>query len=113
MVGAQLAVRPHAVRARPTTSRAAASSASNDDVAYPNLMFHFLPVAIRYDGSRCHAGARLPGAHRPDVLGLARPGEDHLARIRAVHPALRFNYLSTPTDRREWTEADPDRPARS
>ena len=24
---------------------------SNDEVAYPNLMFHFLPVAIRYDGS--------------------------------------------------------------
>jgi choline dehydrogenase len=22
-----------------------------------------------------------------------------------VHPALRFNYLSTPTDRREWVEA--------
>ena len=25
---------------------------SNDDVDYPNLMFHFLPIAIRYDGSR-------------------------------------------------------------
>ena len=25
---------------------------SNDDVAYPNVMFHFLPIAIRYDGSR-------------------------------------------------------------
>ncbi len=25
---------------------------SNDDVAYPNLMFHFLPLAIRYDGSQ-------------------------------------------------------------
>ena len=24
---------------------------SNDEVAYPNLMFHFLPLAIRYDGS--------------------------------------------------------------
>ena len=24
---------------------------SNDDVDYPNLMFHFLPLAIRYDGS--------------------------------------------------------------
>ena len=24
---------------------------SNEDVDYPNLMFHFLPVAIRYDGS--------------------------------------------------------------
>ncbi|RDJ92906.1 choline dehydrogenase, partial [Lacticaseibacillus rhamnosus] len=23
----------------------------------------------------------------------------------AVHPALRFNYLSTPTDQREWVEA--------
>ena len=25
---------------------------SNDEVAYPNLMFHFLPLAIRYDGSQ-------------------------------------------------------------
>ena len=25
---------------------------SNDRVDYPNLMFHFLPIAIRYDGSR-------------------------------------------------------------
>ena len=24
---------------------------SNDEVAYPNLMFHFLPLAVRYDGS--------------------------------------------------------------
>jgi len=24
---------------------------SNEDVKYPNLMFHFLPIAIRYDGS--------------------------------------------------------------
>ena len=24
---------------------------SNDQVAYPNLMFHFLPLAIRYDGT--------------------------------------------------------------
>ena len=25
---------------------------SNDEVAYPNLMFHFLPLAVRYDGSK-------------------------------------------------------------
>ena len=25
---------------------------SNEEVDYPNLMFHFLPVAIRYDGSQ-------------------------------------------------------------
>jgi choline dehydrogenase len=28
-----------------------------------------------------------------------------VSRDPAVHPALRFNYLSTPADRREWTEA--------
>ena len=28
----------------------------NDDVAYPNLMFHFLPIAVRYDGSARPAG---------------------------------------------------------
>jgi choline dehydrogenase len=31
---------------------------SNDEVVYPNLMFHFLPLAIRYDGS---AGAEGHG----------------------------------------------------
>ena len=41
---------------------------SNEDVAYPNLMFHFLPIAVRYDGS-APARSRLPGPHRPDVLG--------------------------------------------
>src|SRR6185369_238201 len=25
---------------------------SNDDVTYPNVMFHFLPIAVRYDGSQ-------------------------------------------------------------
>ena len=29
---------------------------SNDDVDYPNLMFHFLPIAVRYDGSAGDAG---------------------------------------------------------
>ena len=53
---------------------------SNEDVAYPNLMFHFLPIAIRYDGSLPGRRARLPGAHRADVLGLARHREDHLPR---------------------------------
>ena len=45
---------------------------SNDDVAYPNLMFHFLPLAIRYDGSAGRHGSRLPGPRRADVLGRSR-----------------------------------------
>ena len=70
---------------------------SNDDVDYPNLMFHFLPVAIRYDGSRADRGPRLPGAHRPDVRRHPRLGEDPLAPTRSEHPSMLFNYLSTPT----------------
>jgi choline dehydrogenase len=77
---------------------------SNDDVAYPNLMFHFLPLAIRYDGSagapghgyQVHVGPMYSDARGSITLKSTDPRE---------HPALRFNYLSTDQDRREWVEA--------
>ena len=78
---------------------------SNDDVVYPNLMFHFLPIAIRYDGSQ-PAGGHGYQVHIGPMYSDARGTvQDHARPIRAVHPALRFNYLSTPTDQREWVEA--------
>jgi choline dehydrogenase len=76
---------------------------SNDEVAYPNLMFHFLPLAVRYDGSAPaseHGYQVHIGPMNSDVRGSVR--------IRSTdpreHPALRFNYLSTEQDRREWVE---------
>ena len=60
--------------------------------------------ALRRLGRR-QGGARLPGARRADVLRRPRHGEDRSAATRRVHPALRFNYLSTDQDRREWVEA--------
>ena len=76
---------------------------SNEDVAYPNLMFHFLPVAIRYDGSapqghgyQVHVGPMYSDARGSVKITSTDPG---------THPALRFNYLSTEQDRREWVEA--------
>ncbi len=53
---------------------------SNDDVAYPNLMFHFLPIAVRYDGSVTGGRRRISGARRPDVLRRPRQREDHQPR---------------------------------
>ena len=77
---------------------------SNEDVAYPNLMFHFLPLAIRYDGSapasshgyQVHVGPMYSDARGSVKIKSSDPREK---------PALRFNYLSTAQDRREWVEA--------
>ena len=105
-----VAVPAQRARARPTTSRAAGSPAANDDVAYPNLMFHFLPLAIRYDGSagaaghgyqvhvgpmysdargsvtlKTHRPARPPGAALQ--LPLDRAGPARVGRGRPRRPA--------------------------
>jgi choline dehydrogenase len=77
---------------------------SNDEVAYPNLMFHFLPIAIRYDGS-APAGGHGYQVHIGPMYSDSRGSVTITSTDPAVHPALRFNYLSTPTDRREWVEA--------
>jgi choline dehydrogenase len=100
-------------RAQPTTSRPGATNhfeaggfvRSNDDVAYPNVMFHFLPIAIRYDGTvpdgagphgyQVHAGPMYSDSHGSVRITSTDP---------TTKPALRFNYLSTETDRREWVE---------
>jgi choline dehydrogenase len=77
---------------------------SNDEVAYPNLMFHFLPLAIRYDGSSPKGGHGYQvhvGPMYSDARGTLRlRSADPFAK-----PELRFNYLSTEQDRREWVEA--------
>ncbi|HTU76885.1 MAG TPA: choline dehydrogenase [Trebonia sp.] len=77
---------------------------SNSDVAYPNLMFHFLPIAIRYDGS-APAGGHGYQVHIGPMYSDSRGSVKIISRDPSVHPALRFNYLSTTTDRREWKEA--------
>ncbi|PID53676.1 MAG: choline dehydrogenase [Micrococcales bacterium] len=76
---------------------------SNDEVGWPNEMFHFLPIAIRYDGSKPaseHGYQVHIGPMFADTRGWVR--------IRSTdpfeHPAIQFNYLSTENDRREWIE---------
>jgi choline dehydrogenase len=77
---------------------------SNDQVDYPNLMFHFLPMAIRYDGSAPTTG---PGyqVHVGPMYSDARGTVQIRSTDPRQAPALRFNYLSTEQDRREWVEA--------
>jgi choline dehydrogenase len=77
---------------------------SNADVDYPNLMFHFLPVAIRYDGSAPSRGHGYQ-VHVGPMYSDARGSIHITSSDPRVHPAMRFNYLSTAQDRREWVEA--------
>ncbi len=77
---------------------------SNRDVTYPNLMFHFLPLAIRYDGTgdtrghgyQVHVGPMYSDSRGWLKIKSSNPFEK---------PAMQFNYLSTDQDRREWIEA--------
>jgi choline dehydrogenase len=77
---------------------------SNDGVDHPNVMFHFLPLAIRYDGS-APAGGHGYQVHIGPMYSDARGTVKIKSVDPRVHPALRFNYLSTEQDRREWVEA--------
>jgi choline dehydrogenase len=77
---------------------------SSEAVAYPNLMLHFLPIAIRYDGSK-PAGGHGYQVHIGPMLSDSRGSVKITSTDPRVHPALRFNYLSTERDRREWVEA--------
>jgi choline dehydrogenase len=75
---------------------------SNDEVAYPNVMFHFLPIAVRYDGTAPQGhGYQL---HVGPMYSDARGSVKITSTDPRAHPALRFNYLSTEQDRREWIE---------
>ena len=77
---------------------------SNEDVTYPNLMFHFLPIAIRYDGS-APEGDHGYQVHIGPMYSDSRGSVKIKSLDPNVHPQLRFNYLSTDQDRREWVEA--------
>jgi choline dehydrogenase len=73
---------------------------SRAGVQYPDIQFHFLPMAVSYDGSSL---AREHGfqAHVGPMRSKSR-GSVRLASSNPLdHPKLFFNYLSHPDD---WVE---------
>jgi choline dehydrogenase len=73
---------------------------SRAGVRYPDIQFHFLPMAVNYDGSslaREHGFQAHVGPMRSKSRGWVR-----LASANPLdHPKLFFNYLSHPDD---WSE---------
>ena len=79
---------------------AAAFVRSAPGVDYPDIQYHFIPVAIRYDGK---AAAKAHGfqAHVGPMRSKSRGAVALRSSDPWDKPAIRFNYMSHPDD---WSE---------
>ncbi len=70
---------------------------SRAGVEYPDIQYHFLPMAVRYDGQAAAEGHGFQ-AH----VGPMRSASRGEVMLRSVDPAdppvIRFNYMSDPQD---------------
>ena len=73
---------------------------SRAGIEYPDIQYHFLPAAVRYDGK-----AAFPGHGFQVHVGPMRTKSRGFVRIRSNRPEdspkILFNYMSHPDD---WTE---------
>lgn len=72
---------------------------SNNEVDYPNLMFHFLPIAVRYDGQKA-AVAHGYQVHVGPMYSNSRGSLKIKSKASIRKPSIRFNYLSTEEDKK-------------
>jgi len=79
---------------------AAAFVRSRAGVEYPDIQYHFLPVAIRYDGK---AAAKSHGfqAHVGPMRSKSRGSVTLRSPDPADKPVIRFNYMEHPDD---WSD---------
>ncbi|MBK8458480.1 MAG: choline dehydrogenase [Phyllobacteriaceae bacterium] len=73
---------------------------SKAGVDYPDIQFHFLPAAIRYDG-KAHAAGHGFQAHVGPMRSKSRGAVTLRSADPRVAPRILFNYMSHPDD---WTD---------
>jgi choline dehydrogenase len=77
---------------------------SRPGVEHPDLQYHFLPIAVNYDGSNPQETHGFQ-AH----VGPMRPTSAGRVRLRSADPreppSILFNYLETESDRQEMRDA--------
>ncbi|GAA5017018.1 choline dehydrogenase [Acinetobacter puyangensis] len=76
---------------------------SSEEFEWPNIQYHFLPVAINYNGSNAvkeHGFQAHVGSMRSPSRGRIKlKSKDPFA-----HPSILFNYMSTEQDWREFRD---------
>ncbi len=73
-------------------------------VEYPDIQYHFLPMAVRYDGKAAAEGHGFQ-AHVGPMRSASRGGVTLRSRDPADAPMIRFNYMSEASDWRDFRTA--------
>jgi choline dehydrogenase len=76
---------------------------TSDEFEWPNIQFHFLPVAINYNGSNA---VREHGfqAHVGSMRSPSRGRVHARSKDPRQHPSILFNYMSTEQDWQEFRD---------
>ena len=77
---------------------------SDAGVDYPDIQFHFLPFAVRYDGRAASEGHGFQ-AHVGPMRSPSRGDVRLSSSDPATPPRIRFNYMSTDEDWRNFRKA--------
>ncbi|MEH0664535.1 choline dehydrogenase [Vibrio scophthalmi] len=76
---------------------------SREGLKWPNIQYHFLPAAMRYDGRaafdghgfQVHVGPNKPESRGRVAITSANPHDK---------PQIEFNYISTEQDKQDWRD---------
>ena len=77
---------------------------SRAGVEYPDIQFHFLPLAVRYDGKVAAEGHGFQ-AHVGPMRARSRGAVTLASPDPAAAPSIRFNYMSEEIDWQEFRTA--------
>jgi choline dehydrogenase len=76
---------------------------SREGLKWPNIQYHFLPAAMRYDGRAAFDGHGFQvhvGPNKPESRGQV----EVVSSDPRVKPNITFNYISTEQDRQDWRD---------
>lgn len=77
---------------------------SRAGVDYPDIQFHFLPIAVRYDGQAAAEGHGFQ-AHVGPMRSVSRGAVTLHSSAPEAAPKIAFNYMSDPSDWADFRQA--------
>ncbi|HCH4195283.1 TPA: choline dehydrogenase [Vibrio parahaemolyticus] len=76
---------------------------SREGLKWPNIQYHFLPAAMRYDGQAAFDGHGFQvhvGPNKPESRGSV----EVVSSNPNDKPKIEFNYISTEQDKQDWRD---------